>query len=1010
MAIQRKDSSKDNKSPQGGGGSRSKKRFRERDVDVRIREKGNSYKEHKKGIRRTEKSTEKSYIPPRVNLHIKDDGEEVAKSDKKWLKEGCMHCCLYPCSKTFDKFDQENYKGKIKNGGEELGNATYRCSARGSKSPKILFVGESVNRYDDSNGYAFSGQVGDLLISALNDAGINTDDCRFTTVMRCAMPPDTKASFTDCIPCSAYLAAEIQKVKPDIIVPLGALAVKVLTNNNKAKLGDYLGVFNNISLAVGDFDVFALWSAGFVFFDMGYYEDFVYYLTKLRDRLIGEMDVLDAYNIVISMDAESLAETKVLLPVIEEADYLTFDVETASLSDEDSALNPYSENTKIVCIAFDYGQDRAITLFTYHPDIDVEVLEENKRIAIELLQNSTPKIAHNAKFDMKYIRLKWGVDTVNFVEDTMLTHYATITERPGTHKLKSLAARYADMGDYAKLIREEKVFEDGQSTFEFSIYELGKYNALDVIATRRISDRFKERIIKKKTPAKRVAEQLLPVATEALCDLEINGLHVNVRMAKKVRDAFSRNMQVVQDTIQADPKVRMFIRNLDLLRKKGIIGKSVKEFKYGSSAQLAVILHHRKFYNFPIYGYTDKGQISTKSSVLNKLMLMQDGVPLVHDMLEYRRIKKTLSTYLIPFRKKAKKEKGYIHGNFNLFVTVTGRIASARPNLQNIPNKSAGHVKRLFTSRYKNGLLIGMDYSQVELRVLAILSGDETMLNIYKEGKDLHKQTMLALYGVDEAEVDTWDESTLRLRRTVAKKINFGIAYGITADGIVNILENEGIVVSQEEAEFYISMFFLRYPGVKAFIDSTNNKMMRTGNSLSAFGRVRRFPELSYSRALTKKFNFPTGNDDNTVRRAKRQAVNHVIQSTASDVTLCSLVILNQWLKSNYDNACIFNCIHDAIDIDADVNVAAEIINKATDIMSHLDKYINFIFPETEFFDKFYNVIPFTVSVEAGVNWRDMIELDEKVVVDTKYLRKIVRESREQQRDKDRKLFTEVII
>ena len=1101
---------------------------------------------------RVKTASGKLYKQPQMNLHFLIKKETDSKFHK-WFNMGCLRCKAYPRTKNPVL---DNYKGGDRWEKTDVRIKTYACRSVGSSKPKILFVGDCASAVDDSYGAVFSGTYGNLINSALNDAGIDADDCRYTVAMRCNLGEDKSASFTDCIPCSAFLVNEISRYKPDIIVPLGATVVKLLTNNSVAKLSDYLGVEHEISLTTGDYKMFALWSIGLIYHDISYYQDFVHYLTKLKQIVYNVQKLDDIMDIFISKDAESLAVVEDKLEAIYSGDTcLAFDIESASLDvEEASALDPYSSKTRIVSIAFSYTNDKAITLYTYHPKVDESVLIRNKEIAIELLESHIPKIAHNAKFDMKYILLKWGVTVNNFIEDTMLTHYAVVTERKKSHGLKLLASRYADVGDYSKLVREEEVFESGK-VFSVSLDEFGKYNALDVIVTRRISDIFKTLADENNTPARRVAYDLLPKATETLNDVEINGLYIDVKVAKKVLAVFKRNMNVVEDSIMSDVHVKRFIKKLPILRKKGIVGKSVGSFKINSGQQLAVIFYNKRFYNYDVIENTDSGQPSTKIQVLNKLSVLHKDDTLINLIIEQRRLKKTIGTYLNTFVERAVKGKGIMHGNFNLFVTSTGRLcvakgtmvdvvrdlsknlsgipiedvkvgdlvytyndelnldirpvkwggktgikkvirvhwesrgnskkrgyvdltpeheirksnglycqarnlkpgdsvlpltceitkieeinefvdvydlevedthnfiagglcvhnSSASPNLQNIPNKSAGHVKRLFTSRYKNGVLIGLDYSQIELRVLAALSGDERMLDIYREGKDLHQQTMFAIYDTDEDESSQWDDSTRKLRRTVAKRINFGIAYGITAEGIVRILENEGILVNNEEAEHYIEMFFRNYPSVKTFINKIENRMFKTGNSVSVFGRVRRFPEVTSFNVLLG--NSPTDyikdryfNDNfGKINSAKRQAVNHVIQSTASDITLCSLVVLNGWLKSNYDNVCIYNSIHDAIDLDASRDVILPVINKAVNIMTDLPQYIKHVFPKHKFFDAFYAKIPFEVSVEIGVNWRDMVEVKKGSELTEILIDGVIKESLKLQKEMDKKLITEVV-
>lgn len=945
---------------------------------------------------------------PSVNLY-----HGTTSKDKKWDKMGCLHCYLFPFTANYDSYE-DDYKGQAGGFSGDYVVTTYKVESRGSENPRILFVGEAPGFNEDRQGECFVGIAGNLLFEVLEEAGIPIDDCRFTNTVRCRPENNKTPSFTQSIPCTAFLTEEILTYKPDIIVPLGNTALKVLLNDSKAAISSHIGTEARIDTGQGLYSVFPLWHPAFVSRDEGYRQDYVYYMKRLREIVYGETSLSVNFGIRISKDKKSLSKVRKLIPGIKnKSKFLVYDIETAALDDESSALDPYDDNTRIVSIAFEYRPNHAITLFTYHPDIDREVLRENRRLATELLLTDIPKIAHNAKFDNLFLKLKWGVVPTNFVEDTMLSHYALVTERGKTHGLKLLAIRYGDMGDYSRKIREEDVFGN---VFETDIDEFGEYNALDTIATGRVSRYFRNKY--KNSPCKPVARSLLPKATEALTDLQSNGIRIDTEIARTVRDVFRRNLTIVDDKIEADPKVSKFIRNMDLLRRKGIIGKSVKEFKIGSGQQLGVILHHSNLYGLPVLETTESGLPSTSSTTLTKLKMEYD-CDLIANILSYRTYKKTLSTYLEPFVERAEKHNGFIYGKFHLFVAVTGRLSSSDPNLQNIPNKSAGHVKRIFISRYApDGFLVGIDYSQLELRVLASLSQDETLMRVYKEGRDLHLQTCLLIYDISEKNYKKLPDTEQKLMRTVAKRVNFGIAYGITAGGIVRILENEGIKLEEEEAQTYIERFLASYPGVDAFIKDTHKKMHRVGYVKSAFNRKRRFPLFKRRRfqfiqnsgskiSTTEAKEFERFNNK-IINRAKRQSVNHIIQSTASDMNLCSMIILNKWMAANLDNMAVpFNIIHDAIDFDTHRSVAVELINKAVDVMTNIPEYAHEIFRKGEMDWDFFYRVPIEVSVEVGWNWRDMVECEKSDEFTEDMLDGMLRESREKERENDKKLVTD---
>ena len=1293
---------------------------------------------------------------PKINLHFDVDAVDIETKNKKWLKQGCLHCYLYPC---VHNARLENYKGKVKEYLKDYRVHSYKVASRGSKYPRILFITDSPGLYDDEEGVCMVGESGKILSEAIDDAMIPMDDCRFTQVTRCRAMESKTPAIGDAVPCSAFLAQEIARYNPDVLVPMGALALKILLNDKDAKINAHVGVLDEIVLSMGTFKMFPLWSPGVISRDFGYYDDFVFYMCRLRQVVYASLESDEKFNIKISKDEESFEiADRLVNKILNKSKTLVYDIETVSLDSEKAdGLSPYMKCTQIVSIAFEYAPNRSVVLFTYHPSVTADVLKRNKRLAKKLLLSNIPKIAHNAKFDDVFIKSKWGIEPVNFIEDTILSHYALVTERTGTHGLKVLAIRYAQLGDYSKEMRDEDAF-DSENLFNIDIDTVGRYNAIDTIATGRVSRGFKNLEQVGESPAQAVAQYLLPKASRALADLEFSGLFIDKSIAKTVTKVFARNLQVVLDKIKADPMVQKFIESMEDLRADGVIGKSVKEFKIGSGPQVGVILFHEDFYGYTAEEFTPTGRAKTDGDVLNALALDHDCA-LLKLLLEYRRYKTTLSTFLRPFVKNSKRYKGFLHGQFNLFVTATGRLcvakgtkveivgdaskgtesvpieeikvgdlaytygdglnltikpvvwvgktghkkvirvhwksrgnskhtgyvdltpehevrksdgmycraielnvgdsvlslmreingwgysclyatgvkrvrehrfvyetlnggiseavhhkdgnklnnsvlnleslsrsehsrihatnpsmeirkkisdatkkmlaegrgakpkygvdnanykhldkgwiiaelikfkgkptrvcseynfdydsfmkkvalhgidwkeirdlftkdgrritnglilkarnvfleegqlaaqkfinsnyyrfrdlqekfghvpynhtitkiekldasvdvydlevedthnfiangvcvhnSSASPNLQNIPNKSSGHVKRLFVSRYPKGLLVSVDYSQIELRVLASLSGDETMLSAYREGKDLHKLTTLLIYDMSEDEYDSFPEGKRKLMRTVAKRINFGVVYGIQSEGVVRILKKENIIISEAEAAEYIKKFFDSYSGVEAWVRKTEDYMLDSGISKSAFGRVRRFPEVLYQRSVLKSSKYWTqGAQDyfaysNSTQKAKRQAVNHVIQSTASDLTLCSLIVVNKWIKATYPNdASIFNIIHDALDFDVKREVALPVIKKVIDVMSNLPKYTEEIFEDSEAINwDFFHRIPITVSVDVGVNWRDSIEIDDTDNLDLKMLDEYLKKSKELEIENDKQLIIQV--
>ncbi|MBQ6321726.1 MAG: DNA polymerase I, partial [Lachnospiraceae bacterium] len=291
-----------------------------------------------------------------------------------------------------------------------------------------------------------------------------------------------------------------------------------------------------------------------------------------------------------------------------------------------------------------------------------------------------------------------------------------------------------------------------------------------------------------------------------------------------------------------------------------------EQFNINSPKQLGVILFEKL--HMPFAKKTKTGY-STSADVLDKLA---EEYPIVSDILEYRQLTKLKSTYaegLYHFIG----EDGRIHGKFNQMVTATGRISSTDPNLQNIPVRTelGRELRKVFIP--KDGFVfIDADYSQIELRVLAAVSGDENLIAAYREAKDIHAITASQVFHIP------LDQITAADRRN-AKAVNFGIVYGISSFGLSN-----GLSISRKEAGAYIEQYFKTYPGIKQFLDGCIADAQETGYAVTMFGRRRPVPELKSGNFMQRSF-------------GERVAMNSPIQGTAADIIKIAMVRVDRRLK-----------------------------------------------------------------------------------------------------------------
>ena len=309
-----------------------------------------------------------------------------------------------------------------------------------------------------------------------------------------------------------------------------------------------------------------------------------------------------------------------------------------------------------------------------------------------------------------------------------------------------------------------------------------------------------------------------------------------------------------------------------------------EEFNVNSTKQVRYILYEK----VGIRPYGTKKQ-STRATVLEELRY----IPLVDDILTYRKFAKLKNTYIDVYEKLIKESGDIIHTTFNQTLTSTGRLSSSEPNLQNIPTRDdyGKNLRKIFVSKFEGGKIISADYNQIELRLLADMSGEEDLIKSYNEGKDIHSLTASQIFNVPI------DEVTPNQRRE-AKAVNFGIIYGISDYGL-----SQNIKTTRDKAKRYIASYFERYPKVKEFMNNNVAFAKEHGYAVTKFGRIRKIPELSASKYFTRSF-------------GERVAMNMPLQGTASDIIKLAMIAVTNKLKEGGLKSQLILQIHDELIID----------------------------------------------------------------------------------------------
>ncbi len=461
-------------------------------------------------------------------------------------------------------------------------------------------------------------------------------------------------------------------------------------------------------------------------------------------------------------------------------------------------------------------------------------------IFLPVFASSAEKVGLNLKFDLQVLRTA-GAEIAGPFFDVMLAHAAISPEL--RHNMDDMAEALLNY----KTVRLTDIAGKDCATATVPVEQMTDYAAEDADVTLRLADVLGPQLESAgQTELMRNIEfPLVPV----LADIEREGMRVEPAQLLTASEELGKKISDIQSRIDATIGKSI---NLNSPRQLG-------DLLFG---ELKLLAKPRK---------TKTGQFVTDEETLRKLA---PAYPLVSDILEYRELSKLKSTYLDALPRYISPVDGRIHSSLQQMVTATGRLASQNPNLQNIPVRSdAGKlIRRAFTARSEDYSILSADYSQVELRLMAALAADPSMIAAFTEGRDIHAETAARLYGVPREEV------TADMRRA-AKTVNFGIIYGISAFGLSQRLD-----CSRGEAAALIDSYFTQFPGVKACMDRLVEEARSRGYAETLCGRRRKLPDLS-------------SNNFNLRAAAERTAINTPIQGTAADMIKIAMVRVHKLLQ-----------------------------------------------------------------------------------------------------------------
>ena len=527
-------------------------------------------------------------------------------------------------------------------------------------------------------------------------------------------------------------------------------------------------------------------------------------------------------------------------------DRYAFDTETTSTDPMYAAL---------VGLSFSWASEEAVYVPTPLPDgTDTDAVLD---VLGPILERDTTTVGHNLKYDLLVMR-RHGVAVGGPLVDTMVGHYLVAPEE--NHNLDDVVRSVLNykMVPISDLIGDEM---EEESMRDVAVEQAAPYACEDADIALRLADALEDRLEQDKLLE--IAEDMEFPLVRVLAEME----HVGIRVDTDVLDDISSGLQEKLDAIESD-----------------IFEMVEKEFNINSRQQLAEVLFDEL--DLPVVSKTPTGKRSTKESVMEELSTEHEVPALV---LDWRSTYKIKSTYLDALGELVHPETGRIHTSFNQTRTSTGRLSSSDPNLQNIPIRTemGREIRRAFVPR-DGWTLMAADYAQIELRILASMSGDEAMQNTFREGGDIHTDAAARVYGLDPDEVTT-DQ------RRKAKEVNYGIPYGISPWGLAQRLR-----MPVDEAQDLIKQYRQSYPGVSQLLNELVDEARENGYAQTLLGRRRYLPDIDAS-------------NSNQRSAAERVAVNMPIQGTQADMIKIAMNRIHDRLRNEGWAAEMLLQVHDEL-------------------------------------------------------------------------------------------------
>ncbi|HSN94938.1 MAG TPA: DNA polymerase I, partial [Anaerolineaceae bacterium] len=587
---------------------------------------------------------------------------------------------------------------------------------------------------------------------------------------------------------------------------------------------------------------------------------------------------------------------------LSKAGQIAFDTETTSILPTQAGL---------VGISLAGSAEKGYYIPIGHQSGKQLTLDQVRKSLAGLLENKEiPKVGHNAKFDIVVLE-EHGIKLNPLGFDSMIAEWLV---NPDSRNLGLKALAWVRLG--VEMTHIEDLIGKGKSQIsmdQVSIEKAAPYAAADAIMTWRLVQPLKAELLQHN--AQKLNDEIELKLVPVLATMEENGILLDEALFAKFGAELKEQIGTLEEQIYQEAGQR---------------------FNIGSTAQLSDVLFKHLDLEPPDRSKkTASGKLSTAAGILED---MRGKHPVVDHVLEWRELTKLQSTYVETLPLQINPKTGRVHTSFNQCGTVTGRIASQNPNLQNIPTRTdlGRRVRQGFVSPV-GFKLVALDYSQVELRIMADMSGDEAMRSAFQRGEDIHTATAAAILGIKLDEVT-------RAQRRHAKAINFGLIYGMSPYGLTRSTD-----LTLAEAENFVKAYFDHYPKIKTWLTNTKMEATQVGFVETKLGRRRYFPNLKAGTNFVLR------------QREEREAINSPIQGTAADVIKLAMIALPEAMQKAGLKSRLILQVHDELIFESPEAEVDKLIHLAKGIMENAMQL----------------AVPLVVEAKVGTNWGELEAVDD---------------------------------